>query len=208
MSAVLKPELMLTAEPGDAIERVALDGGYGYIVHKPGSKPVFNRTNDMVGWASYTWNPVSGCWHACPYCYARAIANNGRMAEAYPRQFEPTFHEARLRAPDNMPVPKKIKRPEDKNVFVCSMSDLFGKWVPDEWIMRVFEPVIRHREWNFLFLTKFPQRLRAVCDQLGGFPANAWVGCTVAVPKGLEKRVRRMLAKYPEMRWDDFVQGC
>jgi len=76
-------------------------------------------------------------------------------------------------------LPNPLERPQDENVFTCSMADLFGKWVPDEWIMRVFERVKAHPEWNFLFLTKFPQRLRAVCDALDGFPENAWVGCTV-----------------------------
>src|SRR5437868_1559434 len=102
----------------------------------------------MVDWASWTWNPVTGCWHGCKYCYAREIANDKRMAEAYPRQFEPVFHEARLNAPRNTPYPKTINRLADRNVFTCSMADLFGKWVPDEWIIRVFEQVRIHQQWN------------------------------------------------------------
>ena len=62
-----------------------------------------------------------------------------------------------------------------KNVFVCSMADLFGRWVPDEWIELVMDRVKAHPEWNFLFLTKFPQRF-AECDK---FPKNAWMGTTV-----------------------------
>jgi protein gp37 len=161
------------------IAEVELKGGMGYIVRDPSSEPIFNRTNEMVDWASWTWNPVTGCWHGCDYCYARAIANDERMMKAYPNKFEPTFHEARLKAPANTPFPKVLERPADKNVFTCSMADLFGKWVPDEWIAKVFEQVTLNPQWNFLFLTKFPQRLRSVCDALKGFPENAWVGCTV-----------------------------
>ena len=163
-----------------SIESVQLKGGEGFIICDPESNPVFNKTNEMVDWASWTWNPVTGCWHGCDYCYAREIANSPRMAEAYPKQFEPTFHEARLKAPKNTAFPKIIERPADRNVFTCSMADLFGKWVPDDWIAQVFEQVRRNPQWNFLFLTKFPQRLRSVCDDLlKGFPKNAWVGCTV-----------------------------
>lgn len=162
------------------IEEIALeDNKKLYVVHNPDSKPVFNQTNEMVDWASWTWNPVTGCWHGCDYCYAREIANAERMAAAYPKQFEPTFHPARLDAPRNTPFPRMLTRPADKNVFTCSMADLFGKWVPEAWIMQVFERVTLHTEWNFLFLTKFPQRLQEICDALGGFPDNAWVGCTV-----------------------------
>lgn len=173
---------MLTPEsvPKSGLEEIlSTDKRPMFILHKPDSKPVFNRTNEMVDWASWTWNPVTGCWHGCDYCYAREIAHDERMAEAYPKQFEPTFHPARLHAPANTSVPKVLTRPADKNVFTCSMADLFGKWVPDAWIMQVFERVTLHQEWNFLFLTKFPQRLAQVGDLLGGFPPNAWLGCTV-----------------------------
>lgn len=176
------PLVLEVQEPKEkrGIETLHADNGREmFIVHNPDSKPVFNRTNDMVDWASWTWNPVTGCWHDCTYCYAREIAHNERMRDAYPKQFEPTFHPARLAAPANTPCPKVIERPADRNVFVCSMADLFGKWVPTVWIDQVFARVIAHQEWNFLFLTKFPQRLREVCDGLGGFPPNAWVGCTV-----------------------------
>ncbi len=30
-----------------------------------------NRTK--IEWADYTWNPVTGCLHGCPYCYAARI---------------------------------------------------------------------------------------------------------------------------------------
>jgi len=157
-----EPTLKLTAPPtpGKSIEKVNLKGGTGYVTRNPGSEPVFNRTNEMVDWASWTWNPVTGCWHGCNYCYAREIANDKRMVDAYPKQFEPVFHESRLDAPANTPHPKVIERPEDRNVFVCSMADLFGKWVPDDWTFQVLDRVQKHSEWNFLFLSKFPQRLR------------------------------------------------
>jgi len=63
-------------------------------------------------------------------------------------------------------------------VFVCSMADLFGEWVPQEWIDAVLEAVRAAPQWNFLFLTKNPKRLAGI-----DWPDNAWVGTTVDCQK-------------------------
>lgn len=97
-------------------------------------RSAFNRTNEMVDWASWTWNPVTGCEHDCPYCYARDIAENGLYKEG----FLPTFRPERLKAPQYTKVPAAAAHDiGERNVFVCSMGDLFGKWVPQEWINAV-----------------------------------------------------------------------
>ena len=89
-------------------------------------KPVFNRTNESIEWAVWTWNPVTGCKHGCPYCYARDIARR-----FYPPEigFNPRFWPERLSAPQNTPVPKSTEL-KDRLVFTCSMADLFGDWCP------------------------------------------------------------------------------
>jgi protein gp37 len=135
-----------------------------------GGEQQFNRTNEHVDWAWWTWNPVTGCLHDCDYCYARDIANR-----FYPQGFTPTFIPARLHAPRHTKVPARAAGDwREGNVFTCSMADLFGKWVPQEWIDAVFAEVVRASEWTFLFLTKFPRKL---AEQ--DWPANAWVGTTV-----------------------------
>lgn len=135
-----------------------------------GKRPTFNDTNEMVDWAKWTWNPVTGCLHDCDYCYARDIANR-----YYDEKFQPTFRPERLKAPHFTRVPAKAETQIGwRNVFVCSMADLFGKWVPQAWIDAVLAEVRAAPQWNFLFLTKFPQRLAAI-----DWPDNAWVGTTV-----------------------------
>jgi protein gp37 len=141
------------------------------LLAPPASTDRFNDQGTSTGikWALWSWNPVTGCLHNCPYCYARDIAER-----FYEQKFAPALWPDRLRAPANMPDPDPEKGLGHKNVFVCSMADLFGRWVPGEWIDAVLAAVRAAPLWNFLFLTKFPVRM-AEFD----FPDNAWVGTTV-----------------------------
>lgn len=98
---------------------------------------------------------------------------NGKMEAApYPFGFSPTLHKYRLKQPQKWVNPQTI--------FVCSMADLFGDWVPDDWIIRVFDAcsdVPRHR---YLFLTKNPARYMKLA-QAGKLPEkdNFWYGSTL-----------------------------
>jgi protein gp37 len=151
-------------------------------------KVVFNQTNDSVDWASWTWNPVTGCEHGCRFCYAREIANSERMAPYYPNKFEPTFHPYRLNAPKNTSKPKSDDA-RDGRVFVCSMADLFGKWVPNAWIESVFKACLDSPEWEYLFLTKWPARYSKM-----PLIKKAWYGASI-IQQSDVKRVESDMAK-------------
>jgi len=148
------------------------------LIPPPESGGTFNQQKgDSIEWAQWSWNPVTGCKHDCPYCYARDIALSERMQQAslYPNGWEPTFRSEALNAPRKTRVPKDAETDTRfKNVFTCSMADLFGRWVPSEWIEAVMMAVKGNPQWNFLFLSKFPQRLADL-----DIPANAWLGTTV-----------------------------
>ena len=155
--------------------------------------PSFNRQeSDAIEWAQWSWNPVTGCKHTCPYCYARDIASSARMAKAYPHGFAPAFRPAALLAPRQKKPPQEAESDTRyRNVFTCSMADLFGGWMPKEWIEAVLNEIRNAPEWNFLCLTKFPTRI-AQFD----IPPNAWMGTTV----DLQARVANAEAAFAEIK--------
>jgi protein gp37 len=165
---------------------------------EPAKRHTFNETNDKVDWAKWTWNPVTGCKHDCVYCYARDIANR-----FYPEKFEPTFHAEKLACPKDTKLPGKVDLVTDpveltswRNVFVCSMADLFGRWVPDQWIEDVFAACCDSPQWNYLFLTKFPNRYVGL-----DFPKNSWVGTSVDEQKRVANAEKSFAKIKAEVKW-------
>ena len=167
-----------------------------------------------IEWADSTWNPITGCRHKCPYCYARGIANRfvsrkgchlvepetyklgddgsetyeineqpyyvddetGKQFRcAYPHGFVPTIHRYRMG--------EYRDKKRQRNIFVGSMSDVFGEWVPDRWIREVFNACEKAPQHNYLFLTKNPGRYMELYHY-GELPLrdNMWYGTTVTDP--------------------------
>ena len=62
----------------------------------------------------------------------------------------------------------------NRNVLVCSLGDLFGEWFESDVIREILKEVEQKKQLNFIFLTKYPQRLTEF-----NWPQNAWVGTTV-----------------------------
>jgi protein gp37 len=112
-----------------------------------------------IEWTDATWNPVRGCDKispGCKHCYAATFAERFRGVPGHP--YEQGF-DLRL-------VPEKLAEPlrwtKSKMVFVNSMSDLFHKDVPNEYVGRVGE-VMRVANWHtYQVLTKRSERLASM----------------------------------------------
>ena len=159
-------------------------------------------TKTKIDWCDATWNPVTGCLHGCEYCYARRVAHrvgnheyedgknyvySGDAVIRYrdkipgnsymPWGFSPTFR------PYKLDEPRRWKKP--RNIFVCSMADLFGEWVPDAWIREVFEACEAAPQHRYLFLTKNPARYMELAANgvITKEHSNFWFGSTATTPE-------------------------
>jgi len=132
-------------------------------------------TNSSIEWTESTWNPVTGCTKispGCKHCYAERMAKRLKaMGQPnYANGFKLTMHEKALE------LPLSWKRPQV--IFVNSMSDLFHKSVPVEFILRVFD-VMRKADWHqYQVLTKRAERL-AQLDELLPWAPHIWMGVSV-----------------------------
>lgn len=161
-----------------------------------------NKTK--IDWCDSTWNPVTGCLHGCEYCYARGIAERfgGKQkyanifeenepvigadgkALAYPHSFSPTFLRYRL---------SDYAGKKGRNIFVCSMADLFGKWAPDDWKIEVLDACKKAPQHNYIFLTKdpigysiWPTKKYPKFDDIHAYTDNMWLGVTYTGTERLE----------------------
>ena len=122
-----------------------------------------------------TWNPLTGCTKispGCKHCYAERMALRLKaMGQPnYANGFELALHENALE------LPLKWKKPQ--TIFVNSMSDLFHKDVPVEFILKTFD-VMRRADWHiFQILTKRSDRLLELSSLLSWAP-HIWMGVSV-----------------------------
>jgi protein gp37 len=158
-----------------------------------------NRTG--IEWTGLTWNPVTGCYgprgnrkrpKRCPACYARRIATRFRGTKAFRNGFEPTFH------PDRLIDPYRLKKPS--KIFTCSMGDMFGSWVPENWTGEILAAMANNPIHTFQVLTKCPENL---LKWQKFFSPNLWLGVSVARQEDV-KRIFYLRMVEPGIRFVSF----
>lgn len=131
--------------------------------------------NSAIEWTGSTWNPITGCSKhsdGCQNCYAEkmAVRLKNMGLKKYSNAFHLTLHYS------NLEDPLEMKKPQ--TIFVCSMSDIFHKDVPDEFILKLFK-VMNDAYWHtFQVLTKRAERIASLSKQIT-WTKNIWLGTTV-----------------------------
>jgi protein gp37 len=132
-----------------------------------------------IEWTDATWNPVTGCTKisaGCDNCYASRFSERFRGVRGHP--FESGF-DLTLR-PSRLEQPLLWKRP--RMVFVNSMSDLFHKDVPEEFLCRIWDTMERANWHTFQILTKRSSLMRDfLTRRYGGssVPPHIWYGVSI-----------------------------
>ncbi len=132
-------------------------------------------TTSKIEWTGSTWNPITGCTKisaGCVNCYAERMAHRLQAMGSpnYRNGFKVTLHHKALETP--------LKWRKPRVVFVNSMSDLFHKNVPFDFISQVFDVMCRAPAHVFQMLTKRSHRLLKLEARLP-WPENIWMGVTV-----------------------------
>ena len=135
--------------------------------------------NSVIEWTDATWNPVTGCTKVgpgCDNCYAERFAERWRGIPDHP--YEQGF-DLKL-WPERLQHPLRWRKP--RMIFVNSMSDLFHKDVPREFIDQVFD-TMEAADWHvFQVLTKRSSLMRKYLNdryQSHLVPTNIWLGVSV-----------------------------
>ncbi len=132
-------------------------------------------TQTSIEWTEQTWNPAVGCTKispGCEHCYAEVMARRlkAMRVPGYENGFKLTLLPHRLEEPLNRTKPTVY--------FVNSMSDLFHRDIPDDYIRRVFDVMQQSSQHTFQVLTKRAGRMAGFFKNYQS-PRNAWLGVTV-----------------------------
>lgn len=136
------------------------------------------------GFYDYAWNPVEGCLHGCPYCYAK------RSFDIRGLDFKPTFYEDRLNEPSQV---------GPCGIFVTHYTDLMGDFIPLEWVNKILDVCRSLPKHTFIFITKNP-----ISYYKYSWPDNCIIGVTIESPEKFwrskiieELNVRKMVSIEP-----------
>ena len=137
--------------------------------------------NSRIEWTDASWTAIRArCtgeggkgrlgWHCepvsegCCHCYSEAM--NVRLGTGHP--FKPgvlASGAVKLFLDENMLLqPLRWKKP--RSIFVCSMTDLFADFVPDEWIDKKFSVMALTPHHTYQVLTKRVERMRQYCESV------------------------------------------
>lgn len=167
-----------------------------------------------IEWTDATWNPATGCTKVsagCDNCYAERLATR-LLEDTYQRKL-PVVDTPENRSdsfavrvwPERLPVPGNWTEP--RRVFVNSMSDLFHKDIPELFVRRCFETMLRV-DWHvYQILTKRPARAASFvnekhADLFGSMelPEHIWIGTSIENQE-VDYRVRHLLKVKASVRF-------
>ena len=140
-------------------------------------------STSKIEWTDASWNPITGCTKisaGCQHCYAEMMARrlSAMQVEKYKNGFSVTLHDECLEEP--------VKWRKPKTIFVCSMSDLFHKDVPFEFIDKVLSVIERTPQHRYQILTKRANRMAEYFSNRT-VPSNVWLGVTVDVKSSKQR---------------------
>jgi protein gp37 len=167
------------------------------------------KTN--ISWSDEVWNPTTGCSHVspgCEHCYAETLS----LRRGWSKKPWTAANAAEnvVLHPDRLDQPLRWRKP--RMVFVDSMSDLFHEQIPDEFVARVWDVMVRTPRHTYQVLTKRPKRMATVLgpDGIGFYSRNGpvpcpqpnvWLGTSIEDQRRADERIPLLLRTPTAVRW-------
>ena len=202
VSLIEKAESDLPSRTSDEIRQV-------FQQLKSKATALATRRTSKIEWTQITWNPLQGCTRAsegCDHCYAAKFVAT-RAADMYPglavkKGDSYAFTGTILLLPERLGDPLLSRTPT--RYFVNSMSDLFHKNVPEDFISAVFD-VMEKAPWHtFQVLTKRPERMAAFTKKRyrdsDPLP-HIWLGTSTENQECFDKRIEHLRQVKAAVRW-------
>ena len=165
-----------------------------------------------IQWTDETWNPIRAQhretqamgWHCeriskgCENCYAETLNQRQRFGIGTGLPYTQPSRDKVDIVLDAGVLEKPLRWRKPRQVFVCSMTDLFGEWVPDVMLHRVFSVMALTPHITYQVLTKRPERMRDYLSSGVGAIAdwplpNVWLGVSVEDQRAANKRIPILL---------------
>lgn len=144
-----------------------------------------------IEWTDASWNPVTGCTKVspgCTNCYAETLSERFRGVEghAYESGFDLTLR------PERLDQPLRWKKP--RRIFVNSMSDLFHRDIPDEYLKQIWAVMVEADHHVYQILSKRAHRMAYKIKELGlSLPYHIWLGVSVENQEMADSRIPALL---------------
>jgi len=168
-----------------------------------------------IQWTDRTWNPLRARnkatgevgWfcehvsHGCDNCYAEKMNVNTYFGNGLEYKAS-VLPQLELFLDEKM-LDQPLHWRKGKKIFVCSMTDLFGRFVKDEWIEQMFSVMAKAAQHTFQVLTKRPERMREISERVPGLIdwPNVWLGVSVEDQKTADERIPLLLETPATVRW-------
>ena len=150
-----------------------------------------------IRWTDRTWNPVTGCTKispGCGRCYAHRIAEQRRGTAAFPVGFDIQLRRHKVRDP--------LRWRKPSLVFVNSMSDLFHREIPDEYLVEIWQTMVAADQHQYQVLTKRPHRMAHKIATLGLLlRPHIWLGVSAENQRFADNRIPALLSIGSPVPW-------
>lgn len=128
-----------------------------------------------IEWTEQTWNPSAGCTKisaGCQNCYAETMAIRLQAigVKGYENGFKFNIVPCRLNDP--------LKKKKPTVFFVNSMSDIFHKDMPLDYLDKIFNVIEQTPQHTYQILTKRADRMLEYFSHRKVYE-NIWLGVTV-----------------------------